>query len=94
MSHTIQEPAWENTTVLRGPLKEEVERLKLGPGGELGVTGSISVVHGLIAAGVVDDYRLFVYPVVVGRGARLFQDARQVGKLSLSSVRPSDQGSR
>ena len=83
VSHTMQEPAWENTTVLRGPLKEEVERLKREPGGEIGVTGSISVVHSLIAAGAVDQYRLFVYPVVLGRGARLFQDARQVGKLGL-----------
>ncbi len=83
VSHTMQEPAWENTTGIRGPLTEEVERLKREPGGEIGVTGSISVVHSLIAAGVVDQYRLFVYPVVLGRGARLFQDARQVGKLEL-----------
>ena len=83
VSHTMQDPAWENTTVLRGPLEKDVERLKREPGGEIGVTGSISVVRSLIAAGAVDAYRLFVYPVVVGRGARLFQDARQVGKLEL-----------
>jgi dihydrofolate reductase len=94
VSRTLQEPAWENTTVLRGQLEEEVERLKREPGGEIGVTGSISVVHSLIAAGVVDEYRLFFYPVVHGRGATLFQDARRVGNSSLSSVRPSDQGSR
>ncbi len=73
----------ENTTVLRGPLEKEIEQLKREPGGEIGVTGSISVVHCLIAAGVVDEYRLFFYPVVLGRGARLFQDARRVGKLEL-----------
>jgi dihydrofolate reductase len=83
VSRTLQEPAWENTTVLRGPLEEEVERLKREPGGEIGVTGSISVVRSLMAAGVVDEYRLFVYPIVLGRGARLFQDASQVGKLEL-----------
>ncbi len=83
ISSTLQEPAWANTTVLRGRLEEEVERLKREPGGEIGVTGSISVVHCLIAAGVVDEYRLFFYPVVLGRGARLFQDARRVGKLEL-----------
>jgi dihydrofolate reductase len=83
VSRTMQDPAWENTTVLRGPLETEIERLKREPGGEIGVTGSISVVRSLIAAGAVDAYRLFVYPVVVGRGARLFQDARQVGKLEL-----------
>jgi dihydrofolate reductase len=83
VSHTMQDPAWANTTVLRGPLEQDVERLKREPGGEIGVTGSISVVHSLIAAGAVDGYRLFVYPVVLGQGARLFQDARQVGKLEL-----------
>jgi dihydrofolate reductase len=83
VSRRLLEPAWENTTVLRGPLETEIERLKREPGGEIGVTGSISVVHSLIAAGAVDAYRLFVYPVVLGRGARLFQNARQVGKLEL-----------
>ena len=83
VSHTLQEPAWVNTTVLRGPLETEIERLKREPGGEIGGTGSISVVHSLIAAGAVDAYRLFVHPVVLGRGARLFQDARRVGKLEL-----------
>jgi dihydrofolate reductase len=83
VSSTLQEPGWENTTILRGPLEEDVERLKAEPGGEIGVTGSISVVHSLIAAGLVDEYRLFVFPVVLGRGARLFEDATEVGKLEL-----------
>jgi dihydrofolate reductase len=45
------DPGWERTTVLRGPLEQEVERLKARPGGVLGVTGSVSVVRQLIAAG-------------------------------------------
>ena len=50
--------------------------------GKIGVTGSITLVHGLIAAGLVDEYRLFVYPVVAGRGRRLFEDAANVSKLN------------
>jgi dihydrofolate reductase len=71
-STTLDDPGWEGTTVLRGPLVDEVRALREAPGGELGVTGSITVVHQLIEAGLVDEYRLFVYPVVMGTGRRLF----------------------
>jgi dihydrofolate reductase len=82
-SHTLEEPGWENTTILSGDLAEEVLALKARVDGEIGVTGSITLVHGLIAADLVDEYRLFVYPVVVGHGRRLFEDAPNVPKLEL-----------
>jgi dihydrofolate reductase len=69
--------------VLGGELREEVRELRRRVSGEIGVTGSITLVHGLIAAGLVDEYRLFVYPVVVGRGRRLFEEATKVPKLRL-----------
>ena len=72
VSATLAEPGWEPTTVLRGPLREEITALKSAPGRDIVVTGSITLVHALIAAGLVDEYRLFVYPVVAGQGARLF----------------------
>jgi dihydrofolate reductase len=80
-SRTLEEPGWENTTVLSGDLADEVRALKTRVNGKIGVTGSIMLVHGLIAAGLVDEYRLFVYPVVVGHGRRLFEDATKVTKL-------------
>jgi dihydrofolate reductase len=83
ISSTLNEPAWENTTVLRGELAEEVRALKARVGGEIGVTGSITLVHGLIAAALVDEYRLFVYPVAVGHGRRLFEDATNLRRLEL-----------
>ena len=72
ISTTMDEPHWENSTVLHGDLLDEVQALKDRPGGNLGVTGSISVCHALIASGLVDEYRLLSYPVVVGIGQRLF----------------------
>jgi dihydrofolate reductase len=72
VSSTLDDPAWEGTTVLRGPLVDEVRALREAPGGDLGITGSISVAHQLIEAGLVDEYRLLVYPVVIGTGRRLF----------------------
>ena len=54
--------------------------------------GSITLVRSLIAAGLVDEYRLFVYPVVLGRGERLFADASGVPKLRLEETRPFRNG--
>jgi dihydrofolate reductase len=92
LSHTIDEPQWENTTVLRGKLAEEVGRLKQQLNGEIGVTGSITLVHGLIAAGLVDEYRLFLYPVVVGRGRRMFENATGVPHFELVAAKPYRSG--
>lgn len=83
MSSTLKDPKWENTTVLRGDLAEKARELKDQPGGEIGVTGSITIVHDLITGGFVDEYRLFVYPVVLGHGKRLFENATNMPKLEL-----------
>jgi dihydrofolate reductase len=92
LSRTLDDPGWENTTVLRGPLGEEVARLKARPGDTLGVTGSVSVARQLVATGLVDEYRLYVYPVVLGRGARLFEGATGLPRLRLADVRPFRSG--
>jgi dihydrofolate reductase len=71
-SSTMTDAAWSHSTVLSGRLEDEVATLKAqGHGGDLGVTGSISVVHALMRADLVDEYRLFVYPVLSSRGRNL-----------------------
>jgi dihydrofolate reductase len=87
VSKTLQEPAWEHTTVLRGPLRDEIQALKSQPGKDIVTTGSITLVRDLIADGLVDEYRLFVYPVVLGHGQRLFADASGVPRLRLAESR-------
>jgi dihydrofolate reductase len=87
MSSTLEDPQWENTIVVRGDLASEVRALKAQPGGEIGVTGSISVVWKLIAAGLVDEYRLFVYPTMIGHGRRLFEDEMSRPKLQLADTK-------
>lgn len=74
VSSTLQDPRWQHTTVLRGPVRDDVRKLKEQPGKDIVSTGSIRLVHELIAADLVDEYRLFVYPTVVGKGRRLFED--------------------
>lgn len=92
VSTTLREPRWEHSTVLGGDLVDEVRALKDAPGDEIGITGSISVAHALIAARLVDEYRLFVYPVVIGRGRRLFADGADLRKLRLVETTPFRSG--
>lgn len=74
VSTTMQESAapWKNTTILRST--EDVRGVKDQPGGELQVHGSLALARSLHDAGLVDEYRLIVFPVVVGQGRRLFGD--------------------
>ena len=83
VSSTMTDPQWQNTTILSGDPVAEVRALKQQPGQDITVTGSITLCHALIEAGLVDEYRLFVYPVVQGRGRRLFPDGFELPKLRL-----------
>ena len=67
VSRTIGDPGWQNTTVLRGDLVAEVQALKAAPGRDIVATGSVQLVQALVATGLVDEYRLFVF--------RLWSDA-------------------
>lgn len=87
VSSTMTDPEWQNTTVLSGAPVPEVRALKEQPGQDIVVTGSITLCHALIEAGLVDEYRLFVYPVVQGRGRRLFPDGFELPKLRLLEVK-------
>ena len=74
VSTTMTDPQWKNSTVIAGDPVRRVRELKAEPGKDIVLTGSISLAHTLTAAGVVDEYRLMVFPVVQGRGRRLFPD--------------------
>ena len=83
VSSTMTDPEWENSTVLAGDPVEQTQKLKAQPGRDIVLTGSISLGHALIAAGLVDEYRLFVYPTVQGSGRRLFPDGAAIPRLIL-----------
>jgi dihydrofolate reductase len=93
VSSTMTDPAWANSTVLSGRLEDEVATLKAqGDGGELGVTGSISVVHALMQANLVDEYRLFVYPVLSSRGRNPMPSGLTPRGLTLTECKPFRSG--
>jgi dihydrofolate reductase len=74
VSSTLDEPEWNNSTVLKGDLVEEVGKLKREHDGDIVVHGSARLVQALIEHDLVDELRLMVYPVVLGSGKRLFGD--------------------
>src|SRR6188472_3393034 len=74
VSSTLQEASWNNSTILRGDLADEVARLHREIDGTILVAGSAQLVQGLLEHGLVDELRLMVFPVLLGEGKRLFGD--------------------
>ncbi|MBE9373644.1 dihydrofolate reductase family protein [Saccharopolyspora sp. HNM0983] len=91
-SRTISEGSWIPTTVLGGDLVDEVGALKNLPGRELQVHGSGELVRTLHENDLVDEYRLLIFPVVVGQGRRLFPERGVATGLSLLEARTTGSG--
>jgi dihydrofolate reductase len=72
VSSTLEDPGWNNSTVLKGDVVDEVSKLKQALDGEIVVLGSSQLARTLIERDLVDELRLMIYPVVLGAGARLF----------------------
>ena len=77
------ELTWRNSEQLEGDLVEYVTALKNEPGGTIGLSGSVSVVRQLLAAGLLDELHLLVHPIAVGKGMRLFDDSETPVPLTL-----------
>jgi dihydrofolate reductase len=83
VSSTLANPEWNNSTVLRGDVAEEVARLKQEQDGDIVVHGSARLVQTLIEQDLVDEIRLMVFPVVLGSGKRLFGETSDKKPLRL-----------
>lgn len=85
VSRSLEHAAgWQNSTVLPGDLATEVQKRKQAH--DIMITGSVSVVRTLMAHDLVDEYRLLVFPLVLGEGARLFPDGTAPVNLALVSA--------
>ena len=91
-STTLTNPRWANTTVLSGDLKAAVPQLKARPGGEVQVHGSGGLFRWLLENDLVDEMNLFTFPVVVGKGTRLFPELAPERALELVGSQASSSG--
>jgi dihydrofolate reductase len=71
-SRTLEQATWRNTRLIKGDLVAEMRRLKGGPGADMVILGSGSIVGQLAEAGLIDEYRIAVSPVVLGKGKTMF----------------------
>jgi dihydrofolate reductase len=88
VSSTLQDPEWNNSTVLSGDLSGEVSKLKQDVDGNIVVHGSAQLVQELLERDLVDELRLMVFPVVLGAGKRLFGDTSDKKTLRLTESKP------
>jgi class 3 adenylate cyclase/dihydrofolate reductase len=92
ISHTLARVDWMNTTILKGDLATEVGALKQRFDGQILVSGSADLVAGLMKADLIDEYRLMVFPVVLGSGKRFFREEADTSHLRLVAARTFPSG--
>ena len=83
VSRTLDNPEWNNCEVIKDDAAGAVAKLKQGDGGPIFLMGSRSILHLLMPHGLVDEYRLMIFPVVLGSGRKLFPETPDKTVLSL-----------
>ena len=74
VSTTLKEAKWNNSRLIKGNVVQEISKLKQQPGQDILISGGAGLVHSLRQQDLIDEYRLLVYPIVLGSGKRLFRD--------------------
>jgi dihydrofolate reductase len=83
VSDTLSTLEWQNSTLIKGDVAERLTGIKQQPGKNIGITGSSTLVRSLLRDGVLDELRLLVHPIVVGKGKRLFPNVTDQQALTL-----------
>jgi dihydrofolate reductase len=91
-SKTLDELEWESATLLGDDVAAEVAKLKQGPGKDIIVNGSATLVRFLLGEGLVDELQLMIHPIVLGSGGRLFENGTPKAELELVDSRPYSSG--
>jgi dihydrofolate reductase len=89
VSSTLTDPEWNNSHVISGDVAGEVAKLRDQPSGDILVNGSAQLVRALMDNDLVDEYRLMVFPTVLGGGKRLFIDGTAPASLKLADAKPA-----
>jgi dihydrofolate reductase len=89
VSTTLKDPEWNNSTVIEGDVAEAVADLKRDLDGDILVNGSVRLVQTLMEDDLIDEYRLMVFPTVLGAGKRLFGETSDAAALRLVEAKPA-----
>jgi dihydrofolate reductase len=92
VSTTLEEAGWNNSTIIKGNIAEDVFKLKQQPGKDILIFGSGDLVNTLMRHGLIDEYRIMVFPVIVGSGKRLFEDGSETTALRLVNTKTFGSG--
>jgi class 3 adenylate cyclase/dihydrofolate reductase len=92
VSNTLKRADWSNSTILSGDIPAEVRKVKALPGGDMLVYGSPDLVDELLRQDLIDEYRILVFPVILGSGKRLFRDRIDTHHLHLAGSRTFESG--
>ncbi len=91
-STTLESADWNNTTLIKDNVVEEVNKLKQQPGKDLVIFGSPGLTKSFMNLGLIDEYRLTVHPVIMGEGISLFDSNKQMSNLKLQSSKTMGSG--
>jgi dihydrofolate reductase len=78
VSSTLKSADWNNSRIIRDNVEEEIIKLKKSSGGDIGITGSVTLAQWLMQRNLIDEYHLLVFPLVMGSGRRLFKEGTKV----------------
>ena len=93
VSKTLEEPLeWQNSTLIKGDVAEEISKLKEQPGKDISITGSPTLVRSLLEDDLLDELRLMLHPIVVGSGKRLFEEGSDQKALQLVDSKTFSRG--
>lgn len=91
-SRTLEQVEWSNTRIVDDGLEDEIRKLKEQPGKPVSIQGSASIVQALARADLIDEYNLYVHPVLLGAGKPLFASAAERQDLELARIKPYANG--
>ncbi len=86
-SRTMNQASWNNTRLVTGSAFEELSKLKAQTGKDVGIFGSANLVSGFIRENLIDEFRIMVNPVILGRGGELFKGIEKMVNLKLAGAR-------
>ena len=92
VSSTLKKAKWENSTIIKENVVEEITKLKQQPGQEIQIEGSATLVQSLMDANLIDEYKFLVHPIIMGSGKRFFEDRIVPTRLKLIKTKTLDLG--